>query len=73
METIALPLDRMSTQEKLIAMEELWDHLRRDEAQLPVQEWHQQILDERRGQVARGEAKFVDWEIAKIRIRARTS
>jgi hypothetical protein len=66
-----LPLDRMTVEEKLLTMEALWDNLCRDEAQIPVQEWHKQILDERQRQIDSGEARFVDWETAKARIRDR--
>jgi putative addiction module component (TIGR02574 family) len=73
MEISALPLDRMTVQEKLMAMEAIWDNLCHDEAQVPVQEWHKQLLDERRRQIEAGEARFVDWETAKERIRNRIS
>jgi len=71
MESLVLPLDRMTVEEKLMAMEALWDNLCGDETQIPVQEWHKQILDERERQIEAGEAKFVDWETAKARIRDR--
>jgi putative addiction module component (TIGR02574 family) len=71
MEISSLPIDRMTVKEKLLAMEALWDNLCRDEAQVPVQEWHKQLLDERRRQIEAGEAKFVDWDTAKVRIRSR--
>ncbi len=73
MEISTLPIDRMTIEEKLMAMEALWDNLCRDEEQLPVQEWHKQVLDERRRQIDAGEAKFVDWETAKAHIRERIS
>jgi putative addiction module component (TIGR02574 family) len=73
MEISALPLDRMTVEEKLMAMEALWDNLCREEAQVPVQEWHKQLLDQRRKEIESGEVKFVDWETAKTRIRNRIS
>jgi putative addiction module component (TIGR02574 family) len=73
MATTALAIDQMTTAEKLMAMEALWDNLCRDEAQIPVQEWHKQVLDERRRQIDTGEAKFLDWETVKARIRDRIS
>jgi putative addiction module component (TIGR02574 family) len=73
MEISALPIDRMTVEEKLMAMEALWDNLCRDEGQVPVPEWHKQVLDERRRQIEAGKAKFVDWETAKARIRNRIS
>jgi len=71
MDPIALPIDRMTIEEKLIAMEALWDDLCRNEAQIPVEDWHKQLLDERQRQIDSGEARFVDWETAKARIRDR--
>ncbi|HWB60937.1 MAG TPA: addiction module protein [Chthoniobacteraceae bacterium] len=48
-----------------------WGELCRNEAEVPVQEWHKQVLDERQRQIKAGEAKFIDWETAKARIRKR--
>ena len=73
MDAAALPLDRMTISEKLMTMEALWDDICRNEEQIPVQEWHKEILDERQRQIDSGEARFVDWEEAKARIRARIS
>ena len=73
MDTASLPIDRMTVVEKLMAMEALWDNLCHDEAQIPVQEWHKEILDERQRQIDAGDAKFVDFETAKSRIRDRIS
>ena len=68
-----LPLDQMTVEEKLKAMEMLWDDLCRNERQIPVAEWQKKLLDERQRQIDSGEAKFSDWESAKKRIRDRTS
>ncbi len=73
MDSVALAIDRMTLAEKLAAMEALWDNLCRNETQVPVPEWHKQVLDERQRQIETGEAKFVDWDIAKARIRDRIS
>jgi hypothetical protein len=72
MDTV-LPLDRMAVEEKLKAIEILWDDLCRNERQLPVADWQKQLLDEREQQIQTGEAKFSDWNAAKKRIRERTS
>jgi putative addiction module component (TIGR02574 family) len=69
----ALPLDRMTVDEKLKAIEMLWDDLCRNEKEIPVADWQRELLDERQGQIDAGEAKFSDWESAKKRIRDRTS
>jgi hypothetical protein len=71
MDAAALPLDQMTLGQKLMAMEALWDNLCRDETQIPVPEWHKQLLDERQRQIDAGEARFIDWDAAKARIRDR--
>lgn len=73
MTTATLPLKKMSLRQKLSVMESLWEELSRTPESLPSPTWHKDILDERRNRVARGEAKFVDWETAKSRIRRKVS
>lgn len=48
----ALPLpppgfDELTVEEKLDYVQSLWDRIATDPEELPVPEWHQQILDER--------------------------
>jgi len=71
--SLALQLDRMTLEEKLRAMEALWDDLCRREEALPVPQWHKDLLDERERLVQQGKARFIDWETAKKRIVERTS
>jgi len=66
-------VSRMTLEEKLRAMEALWDDLCRREENVPVPQWHQDILDERERAVAEGKARFVDWETAKKRISEKLS
>lgn len=68
-----LALDRMTVEEKLKAVEMLWDDLCRNEKQIPVADWQKELLDERQRQIESGEARFSDWESAKKRIHERTS
>lgn len=72
MDTV-LPLDRMTVEDKLKAVEMLWDDLCRNEKQIPFADWQKELLDERQRQIDAGKAKFSDWETAKKRIRKRTS
>ena len=65
-----LDIDQMTLEEKLRAMEALWDDLCRKDA-VPVPQWHKDILDERERQVEEGKAEFSDWDIAKRRITER--
>ena len=63
-----LPLEKMTVKEKLQAMEELWSDLCRNQNQIPVPQWHKDILDRREQLVKEGKATFVDWETAKRKI-----
>jgi hypothetical protein len=64
-----LPLEKMSVEEKLRAMELLWDDLcgRVEGVQSPA--WHEDVLAQREEMHERGEDRFEDWEAAKRRIR----
>jgi len=70
---IKLPLHEMTIQEKLAAMEFLWEDLSRSPEAIESPEWHKEILDDRRQRVADGAAQFVDWESAKTKIREKTA
>ena len=68
-----LPLEQMTVKEKLQAMEELWSDLCCNQNQIPIPQWHKNILDRREKLVKEGKAKFVNWETAKKRIFDRIS
>ncbi len=65
-----LDLDHMTTEEKLAAMEELWEDLSRRDA-VPVLQWHKDILDERQRLIDEGKAEFIEWETAERQTRER--
>ena len=67
----SLPLSEMTIEEKLQAMEALWEDLSRTPDLLESPAWHQDVLRER--ELAAGEASFMDWGQAKVYIRSRTS
>ena len=67
-----LPLDQMTVEEKLRAMEAIWRSLSKLEDQVPVPNWHKRVLDERQRQIDAGEATFVSLEEMKERVRKRT-
>jgi hypothetical protein len=57
---VVLPLDQMTVEEKLRAMEAIWRSLSKLEDQVPVPDWHKQVLDERQRQIdARGHFRFL--------------
>ncbi|SPE51045.1 conserved hypothetical protein [Verrucomicrobia bacterium] len=64
----AFEIERMTLEEKLRTMEALWDNLCRREEDVPVPQWHKDVLDERQRAIAQGKTKFVDWETAKKQI-----
>ncbi len=59
----------MSLEDKLAAMELLWEDLARSPESVRSPTWHKDLLDERQQRVAEGNAKFKDWEAAKAEIR----
>ena len=66
-------IDQMTLEEKLRAMEALWDDLCRREEDVPIPQWHKMLLDERELLIEQGKAQFTDWGIAKKRIDEQTS
>ena len=66
-----LPLKDMTLEEKLAAMESLWEDLARSPENIESPAWHKDILDERRARVTEGKGRFTDWEKAKAMIRKR--
>ncbi len=62
---ITLPLDKMTVEEKLRLMEEIWADLSRNPDSIPIPEWHLEVLREREQLVKEGKAEYVDLETAK--------
>ena len=62
--SLDLPIDKMTFAEKIEAMELLWSELSRRPEQLPSPTSHKEILDQRRGLVATGKLKFLNWDTA---------
>jgi hypothetical protein len=65
---ISIPLKTMTVEEKIQAMEMLWDDLCHgtDEPSSPA--WHKDVLQTRAQNVAAGTDEFIDWETAKQQI-----
>jgi hypothetical protein len=64
-----LPLEKMTREEKLRAMEELWVDLSRNESEFESPAWHGDYLREREEAVKSGKETFIDWEEAKKQLR----
>lgn len=69
----ALPLDTMSVEEKIQAMESLWDDLCNRAGGVVSPAWHEDVLAERDAAHKRGEDEFEDWDEAKRNIRNKIS
>ena len=68
-----LPLEEMSVEEKLRAMELLWDDLCRRAGGVSSPEWHEDVLAQRQAAVERGEDQFEDWDTVKRSIKTKVS
>ena len=66
--SISIPLQDMTVEEKLQAMESLWDDLCARPGQVPSPAWHGDVLTEREAASQRGDEQFEDWEAAKRKI-----
>ena len=66
---ISLPLDKMTSQEKIAVMEIIWDDLCRDPESFPSPKWHQKVLETREKEINEGRAKFTAFDRAKEKIR----
>ena len=66
---VALPLENMTTAEKLRLMETLWDDLCRKSDALDSPSWHGNVLAERDPRFAEGKEPVHNWDEAKERIR----
>jgi putative addiction module component (TIGR02574 family) len=64
-----LPLEKMTREEKLRIMEELWADLSRNDSQVESPAWHEDVLRQRAEAVKSGKETFIDWEDVKKQLR----
>jgi cell wall assembly regulator SMI1 len=69
---ISLPLDEMTSLDKIAVMEKLWDDLCRNPESISSPEWHGEVLQAREKEIKEGKAKFTAFNRAKERIRKKT-
>lgn len=67
------PIEAMSVEEKLRAMELLWDDLCNKAGGITSPDWHEDVLAQRQAAVDRGEGRFEAWDKAKGDIRSKVS
>lgn len=63
-----MDLQAMTTPEKLLLMEELWQNLSMTTSEIPPPEWHGDVLAERDRLIDSGEETFIDWKTPKKRL-----
>ena len=66
-------LEGLTFPEKIGLMEDLWNHLSRENAGFTPPEWHGEVLKIRKERIESGDIAFTDWEVAKKEIRDRVS
>ena len=64
-----LPLDKMSVEEKIQAMESLCDDLCSKADGVSSPPWHEEVLAARDAMQKRGNDEFEDWDAAKRNIK----
>jgi len=62
-------INKMSTAERLRAMEQLWDALCKNAEEVPSPSWHADVLADRKVRAQRGEARFLTLEQLRARLR----
>ncbi len=60
-----IEIKKMSTIERLQAMEALWDSLMDEESEIESPQWHGDILEERKRKIENGKAEFISLEELK--------
>lgn len=65
----SLPLDKMTTLEKLQTMEVLWEDLTHKTSDYSSPSWHESILQKRDVAVSEGKEVVYDWDEARNIIR----
>ena len=62
-------IHQLPLSEKLQIMEAIWEDLRARAEEMPVPEWHKELLDTRQDAVAMGREQVLDWDEAKRSLR----
>lgn len=69
--SLPIRLESMTLEEKLHTMEIIWDDLCHKNADMASPAWHGDTLVEREKALQSGDEKFLDWDVAKKRIKTR--
>ena len=62
---------QMTTAEKMLAMEMIWDDFRNAETEIQSPGWHRELLMKTESRLSAGEEHITDWSSAKRELRQR--
>ena len=65
---VTLPLEKMSTEEKIQTMETIWEDLSKRADNISSPPWHEKVLNDREDGIKNGKDKFLDWNSVKKNI-----
>ena len=68
--TVTLPLDAMTVNDKMLAMESIWQSFTQSPSEMESPAWHRDVLAARETRASDGTSRYSDWDEAKRRIRA---
>ncbi len=68
-EKIKKEISRLDLSEKLLLVEDIWDIIAIDEANIPMPAWQKQELDSRYAEYKKGEVELHDWGIVHKNLR----
>lgn len=66
---VSIPLEQMSVEEKLQAIEEIWANLAVTPEEIPSPSWHLDVLRAREKRISEGKSHFMDIGEAKKVVR----
>lgn len=69
---VVLPLEEMTVAEKMDVLDRIMDDLSRNDAAVPVIDWHGEVLAQRERALKTGEDQFITLDEAVDRIRKKT-
>ncbi|MFO7845107.1 MAG: addiction module protein [Balneolaceae bacterium] len=67
----SVDIEKLSREEKLQLMHELWENLVKDEKQIESPEWHKGVLRETEERVNSERERLMNWQDAKEELRKR--
>lgn len=63
-----LPLDQMTTEEKMRVLQDIWQDLSKNAESFVAPSWHEDVLREREELVRQGKMEFHDFEDVKAEL-----